>query len=74
MGFQEGLDYLLDAAQLLIEQRGPDDVSFALIGSGPEGARLRTRAETMRLARKLPFFGRLRGPRWCGSSPVPMCT
>ena len=61
MGIQEGLDYLLDAAQLLVQQRGPDDVSFALIGSGPEAARLRARAEAMGLEKHVRFLGRLQG-------------
>jgi glycosyltransferase involved in cell wall biosynthesis len=59
MGIQEGLDYLLDAAQLLVQDRGPDDVSFALVGGGPEAARLEVRARAMGLADHVRFLGRL---------------
>jgi glycosyltransferase involved in cell wall biosynthesis len=59
MGIQEGLDYLLDAAELIVKQGGRDDVSFALVGSGPEAARLRTRADSMGLSDHVRFLGRL---------------
>lgn len=59
MGIQEGLDYLLDAARLMVREHGRDDVSFALVGSGPEAARLRARAEAMGLAEHVRFLGRV---------------
>ena len=59
MGVQEGLDHLLDAARLLVDERGPDDVSFALVGSGPELPGLRARAEAMGLSEHVRFLGRV---------------
>lgn len=59
MGVQEGLDLLLDAAQLLITRYGRRDVTFALAGSGPEAQRLRARTEAMGLAEHVHFLGRV---------------
>jgi glycosyltransferase involved in cell wall biosynthesis len=59
MGRQEGLDYLLDAAQVIVADRGRDDVTFALAGSGPEAARLRARAAALGLAEHVHFLGRI---------------
>lgn len=59
MGVQEGLDLLLDAAQLLTTRYGRHDVTFALAGSGPEAKRLRARSEAMGLAEHVHFLGRV---------------
>lgn len=58
MGRQEGLDLLLDAAKLVVEEHGRD-VTFALAGSGPEAQRLRSRSEEMGLAEHVHFLGRV---------------
>jgi glycosyltransferase involved in cell wall biosynthesis len=59
MGVQEGLDHLLDAADLVVRRHGRDDVTFALAGSGPEAKRLRARAESMGLSDHVRFLGRI---------------
>ncbi|MCW2567836.1 MAG: glycosyl transferase [Mycobacterium sp.] len=58
MGVQEGIDHLLEAARIIVADRGRD-VTFALAGSGPETARLRARAEAMGLAGHVRFLGRI---------------
>ena len=58
MGRQEGLDLLLDAAKLVVDQHGRD-VTFALAGGGPEAQRLRERSEAMGLAEHVHFLGRV---------------
>ena len=40
MGIQEGIDYLLEAADLLVNRQGRTDVQFTLAGSGPEFGRV----------------------------------
>jgi glycosyltransferase involved in cell wall biosynthesis len=59
MGVQEGLDLLLDAAQLMVTRYGRQDVTFALAGGGPEAARLRARTEAMGLDGHVHFLGRV---------------
>jgi len=44
MGLQDGLDYLIDAALIIIREWGLRDVQFILVGAGPEFSRLRDRA------------------------------
>jgi len=59
MGQQEGMDYLLDAARLIVEKYGRNDVIFMLAGSGPETDRLRARARAMGLSEHVEFLGRI---------------
>jgi glycosyltransferase involved in cell wall biosynthesis len=59
MGVQEGIDHLLDAADLVVRKHGRDDVTFALAGSGPEAKRLQARAESMGLSDHVRFLGRI---------------
>ncbi len=59
MGVQEGLQYLLDAAEVVVRKLGRDDVTFALAGGGPEAARLRARVEEMGLSDHVRFLGRI---------------
>lgn len=58
MGSQEGIDHLLDAAEVLVRQERRD-VMFVLAGSGPEHGRLRHRAGEMGLAEHVVFPGRI---------------
>ena len=44
MGIQDGLDYLIDAARVIIADWWREDIQFVLVGSGPELPRLRERA------------------------------
>ena len=59
MGEQEGLHLLLEAAQIMITQYGRTDVTFTLVGSGPEAQRLRAACEAMGLGEHVDFRGRL---------------
>ena len=59
MGLQDGLDYLVDAAGLMIRDWRRDDVQFVLVGSGPELPRLRERVEQMGISDQVVFTGRL---------------
>ncbi|WP_205739740.1 glycosyltransferase family 4 protein [Georgenia sp. SYP-B2076] len=59
MGVQEGIDYLLDAAKILVGRRGRDDVQFSLAGSGPDFPRLVARARALGLEENVTFLGRI---------------
>jgi glycosyltransferase involved in cell wall biosynthesis len=59
MGVQEGLDLLLDAAQLVVTRHGRHDVGFTLAGDGPEAKRLQARSEAMGLSQYVRFLGRV---------------
>jgi glycosyltransferase involved in cell wall biosynthesis len=59
MGLQDGLDYLVDAAGLIIRDWRRDDIQFVLVGSGPELPRLRERVEQMGTSDQVVFTGRL---------------
>ena len=48
MGLQDGLDYLIDAANLIIKQWRRDDIQFMVVGAGPELPRLRGRVASAR--------------------------
>jgi glycosyltransferase involved in cell wall biosynthesis len=57
MGRQDGLDYLLDAANLIIKEWGRDDIQFVLVGGGPEFSRLTERVNSMGLSDQIEFTG-----------------
>jgi glycosyltransferase involved in cell wall biosynthesis len=57
MGSQDGLDYLLDAADLVINTWHRDDIQFVLIGDGPELPRLRERASSLGIEEYIEFTG-----------------
>jgi len=59
MGIQEGIDYLLEAADILVNGQGRRDIQFSLAGSGPEFARLVARAEKLGLQENVSFLGRV---------------
>jgi glycosyltransferase involved in cell wall biosynthesis len=59
MGLQDGLDYLIDAASLIITDWERDDIQFVLVGAGPEFSRLQERAASMGLRDQVVFTGRL---------------
>jgi glycosyltransferase involved in cell wall biosynthesis len=66
MGSQDGLDYLLDAADLLAAQ-GRDDIQFVLVGDGPELPRLQARAAGLGLGEQVEFTGLVSSSRLLGS-------
>lgn len=57
MGEQEGIDLLLDAARILVKERGRD-VQFVLVGDGPALPGLKAQAAEMGLAEHVSFLGR----------------
>ena len=59
MGMQEGLDYLLDAARVIVKDYGRDDTCFLLAGDGPERERLRARSRDLGLESHVEFLGRI---------------
>jgi glycosyltransferase involved in cell wall biosynthesis len=67
MGRQDGLDYLLDAANLIIRGWGRDDIQFILVGDGPELRRLRERASELSIADHVEFTGLIASDEKLGS-------
>jgi glycosyltransferase involved in cell wall biosynthesis len=57
MGSQDGLDYLIDAANLIVRDWGRDDIQFVLVGAGPELPRLQERVSSLGLADHVEFTG-----------------
>ena len=59
MGQQEGLQYLLEAARIIIRERGREDVHFGLVGGGPELDNLKRMAGDLGIADYVTFTGRV---------------
>lgn len=59
MGPQDGLDLLLESIRYIVQDAGRDDVSFALIGRGPETPRLKVLAREKGLDSCVTFTGRV---------------
>jgi GT2 family glycosyltransferase/glycosyltransferase involved in cell wall biosynthesis len=59
MGLQDGLDYLIDAARVIVCEWWREDIQFVLVGSGPEFPRLRERVRAMGIDNQVVFAGRL---------------
>jgi glycosyltransferase involved in cell wall biosynthesis len=57
MGKQEGIDLLLQAVQLIVQQ-GRTDIQFGLIGGGTELASMRRYAQQLGVAEYVTFTGR----------------
>jgi glycosyltransferase involved in cell wall biosynthesis len=58
MGKQEGIEYLLEAAKIIVEEKRRTDIQFTLVGGGPELASLKQLTEKMGLAGVVEFTGR----------------
>jgi glycosyltransferase involved in cell wall biosynthesis len=67
MGSQDGLDYLIDAASLIIRDAGRDDIHFVLVGAGPELPRLRERVGSLGLSDFVEFTGLISSGQELGS-------
>lgn len=67
MGRQDGLDSLIDAADLIIRGWGRDDIQFILVGDGPESPRLRRRVASLGLAGQIEFTGLIASDEKLGS-------
>jgi glycosyltransferase involved in cell wall biosynthesis len=59
MGEQEGLDLLLQAAAIIVHERGRRDVYFLLIGDGTERTNLERMTHDMGLSDHVEFTGRI---------------
>ncbi len=57
MARQDGLDYLMDAARIIRHERGRADVSWLLIGDGPERSRLEQETRALGLGEVVRFAG-----------------
>ncbi len=59
MGNADGVSYLIEAAQHIIQTRGRHDVQFLLMGSGPEHAELLRLRDSLGLANSIDMPGRV---------------
>jgi len=59
MGKQEGIDLLLDAIKIIVEDYGRNDILFVLIGSGPEHPHMEEYARQIGVADHVRFTGRI---------------
>jgi glycosyltransferase involved in cell wall biosynthesis len=59
MGKQEGLQYLLQAAQYIVETLRRNDIQFGIVGGGTELDSLRREAKDMGLEEFVTFTGRV---------------
>lgn len=59
IGQQEGIEYLLEAARYLRDERGRDDIFWGIVGGGPHLEALRVKAREMGLDDIVEFTGRV---------------
>ena len=59
MGPQEGLDHLLRALRIIVEDYGRRDISFMLVGDGPSLSSLQEQARDLGVAEFVEFTGRV---------------
>lgn len=59
MGKQEGIDYLLHAAQYIIRELGRDDVHFGLVGGGTSLEEMKRMASDLGIVDYVTFTGRV---------------
>jgi len=67
MAIQDGLDYLIDAAHIVVADWQRNDIQFVLVGSGPELERLRKRVRLLNLGDYITFTGFISDPVTLGS-------
>jgi glycosyltransferase involved in cell wall biosynthesis len=67
MGSQDGLDYLIRAADLIIRNWKRDDIQFVLVGAGPELPRLLERVKNLGIADYIEFTGLVSSGQELGS-------
>jgi glycosyltransferase involved in cell wall biosynthesis len=70
MGRQDGLDYLIDAAKLIVQDWGRDDIQFILVGAGPELSSLRERVSSLGLDEHIEFTGLISSSQELGAMIV----
>ena len=59
MGRQEGIDLLLEAARILIQEQGRDDIQFGLVGGGTSLEEMKVLASELGIADHVTFTGRV---------------
>ncbi|NOZ36668.1 MAG: glycosyltransferase family 4 protein [Gammaproteobacteria bacterium] len=59
MGAQEGIDYLLRAAQHIVFEMGRQDVHFGLVGGGTSLDEMKAYAEQLKISQYVTFTGRV---------------
>jgi glycosyltransferase involved in cell wall biosynthesis len=59
MGKQEGIDYLLRAAEHIVKKMGRTDIQFGLVGGGTSLGEMRTLAAELGVAEYVTFTGRV---------------
>lgn len=59
IGQQEGIEYLLEAARYLRDEKGRDDIFWGIVGGGPHLEALRRKSEEMGLQEIVEFTGRV---------------
>lgn len=59
IGQQEGIEYLLEAARCLRDEKGRDDIFWGIVGGGPHLEALRRKSEEMGLQDIVEFTGRV---------------
>jgi glycosyltransferase involved in cell wall biosynthesis len=57
MGAQDGLDYLIEAANLIIRHWSRDDIQFVLVGGGTELRRLQEHVNSLSIGDQVEFTG-----------------
>jgi glycosyltransferase involved in cell wall biosynthesis len=57
MGLQDGLDFLIDAAHLIIREWERDDIQFVLVGAGTELSRIQDRVANLGISDQVEFTG-----------------
>jgi glycosyltransferase involved in cell wall biosynthesis len=67
MGSQDGLDHLIDAANLIVHEWMRDDVQFVLVGAGPELPSLQQRVKDLGIADYVEFTGLVSSGKELGS-------
>ncbi len=59
MGAQEGIDHLLEAARVLVHDKGRDDIHFVLVGGGTELDAMNALSRELGVADHVTFTGRV---------------
>lgn len=59
IGRQEGLDLLVEAADIVVRKRGAGKVHFAVVGGGPKLEAMKELASSRGLANAFTFYGRV---------------
>ncbi len=67
MGLQDGIDHLIDAAKLIVDEWQRDDIQFVLVGGGPEFSRLKDRVRGLGLGEHIEFTGLISANEELGS-------